>query len=175
MAIAETKGIPTPAFDALPRRTRIHGTALEILYPPPGFALEDRAMGGRETWRKKVNNRSMVLGIRMGGVGILFPGDIEQAAEADLVEMCGDRLGHRVLVAPHHGSRTSSTPAFLRSVAPGYVLVSAGWRNRFRCPHPEVVARYRAAGARILRTDTGGAIAVETDGRRLVVRPSVAP
>ena len=54
------------------------------------------------------------------------------------------------------------------------VLISAGWQNRFRCPHPDVLARYRAMDARILRTDTDGALVLETDGRRLAVRPAAA-
>lgn len=174
MATVESKGISAPSFEALPRRVSINGATLEIVYPPSGFLRDDRRRGD-EDWRWKFNNRSMVIGVRFGGVGILFPGDIEKSAEEDLVARWGERLCHRVLVAPHHGSRTSSSEPFLRSVSPEYVLVSAGWKNRFRCPHPEVVARYRVMGAQILRTDRDGALYLETDGRELVVRPAVGP
>ena len=51
-------------------------------------------------------------------------------------------------------------------------MISAGWDNRFRCPHPDVLARYRALGAKVLRTDTEGALRLETDGRRLAVGPA---
>lgn len=172
MALAAQRGIPAPAFDDLPRRRAIHGVEMEILYPPPGFSREDAARGIREKWRGKSNNRSMVLSVRMGGVGILLPGDIEAAAERDLLERWGDRLRHRVLVAPHHGSRTSSSAPFLATIRPEVVMISAGWDNRFRCPHPDVLARYRALGAMVLRTDTDGALRLETDGRRLAVGPA---
>ncbi|WP_373500214.1 DNA internalization-related competence protein ComEC/Rec2 [Desulfococcus sp.] len=172
MKLVEARGIPAPAFDDLPRQHRINGVDMEILYPPPGFALEDDALRDREKWRGKANNRSLVIAVRSGRVGILFTGDIEKAAELDLVKMWGDRLHHRVLVAPHHGSRTSSSTPFLECVRPEVVMVSAGWDNRFRCPHPEVLARYRSVGARVLRTDIDGALVLQTDGRRLLVGPA---
>jgi len=170
-AIAEKKGIPSPPFNTLPRRRRINGATLAVVYPPAGFELEDQQRGNEE-WRGKSNNRSVVISVRLGGVGILFPGDIEAAAESDLVAGAENHLRHRVLVAPHHGSRTSSSEAFLDSVAPEYVMVSAGRDNRFRCPHPRVTARYRRRGVRMLRTDTDGALHLSTDGRTLAVRPA---
>jgi len=66
-----------------------------------------------------------------------------------------------VLVAPHQGSRTSSSPAFVAAVAPRLVIFPVGYRNAFRHPHPEVVARYAALGSVGLRTDQDGAIGVE--------------
>jgi competence protein ComEC len=76
---------------------------------------------------------------------------------------------------PHHGSRTSSTRTFLEAVRPGLALVSAGQRNHFGHPHPEVVARYTAAGARMLRTDRDGTITVSTDGRQVWVSTFRSP
>ena len=174
METVERRKIPVPSFDRLPRRTDINGVDLEIVYPPAGFQREDQALRNSEEWRRKFNNRSMVIAVRIGEVGILFPGDIEKAAEKDLVARLGERLRHRVLVAPHHGSRTSSSRPFLKWVSPEVVLISAGWQNRFRCPHPDVLARYRKMDAQILRTDADGALFLETDGRRLVVRPAAA-
>ena len=82
-----------------------------------------------------------------------------------------------VLLAPHHGSRTSSTPAFLAAVNPGFVVVPVGYRNRFGHPRADVVERYAAAGAQVLRTDLDGAVAVrfsgsgmETIGQRVAER-----
>jgi competence protein ComEC len=63
-----------------------------------------------------------------------------------------------VLVVPHHGSRTSSTPEFVAAVAPRWAIVPVGYRSRFGHPHPQVLERYRVAGADILRTDLDGAI-----------------
>jgi competence protein ComEC len=69
-----------------------------------------------------------------------------------------------VLLAPHHGSRTSSSEAFVAAVAPRIVVHSAGWRHHFRHPRPEVVARYAQAGARQYVTGRGGTISVWRDG-----------
>jgi len=65
-----------------------------------------------------------------------------------------------VLVVPHHGSRTSSTPAFIAAVAPHFALIAAGYRNRFGHPRAEILARYAHAGAARARTDLAGAITV---------------
>ena len=86
---------------------------------------------------------------------------IEAQAEASLVADYGPTLHAQVLLAPHHGSRTSSTPTFLTAVKPQWVLVSAGYRNRFGHPRAEIVARYRDHGAKVLRTDHDGAIDVQ--------------
>ncbi len=66
-----------------------------------------------------------------------------------------------VITAPHHGSRTSSSEEFLEAVRPAIALVSVGYRNRFRHPHPDVIARYEARGVRVLRTDLHGVLTVE--------------
>jgi competence protein ComEC len=74
-----------------------------------------------------------------------------------------------VLKAPHHGSRTSSTVAFLDAVGPRFVVVPVGAHNRYGLPAPEVEARYRARAACVLRTDRCGAVTVVADGRRVAV------
>jgi competence protein ComEC len=65
-----------------------------------------------------------------------------------------------VLLAPHHGSRTSSTPEFVRTVAPQVVVFAQGYRNRFGHPQRDIVARYRDIGSRIYRSDRDGAVTV---------------
>ena len=78
-----------------------------------------------------------------------------------------------MLKVPHHGGRTSSTPPFLGRVRPTVAIVSAGYRNRFRHPHAEALQRYGEIGARVFRTDLHGAVTVEIEGDRVVVRPFV--
>ena len=73
----------------------------------------------------------------------------------------------RVVKAPHHGSRTSSSRSFVEASRPVLAVVSAGRDHAFGHPHPEVVARYEAAGAVVLATGEEGAVAVCTDGRDL--------
>jgi competence protein ComEC len=86
-------------------------------------------------------------------------------------------LSADVLIAPHHGSRTSSTPEFVRAVAPQLVVFAVGYRNRFGHPHPAVVRRYREQGSELVRTDLAGAVLVrmsssgiETSGWRQLER-----
>jgi len=66
-----------------------------------------------------------------------------------------------VLVAPHHGSKTSSTEAFLNAVKPKIALIPVGYRNRFRHPHPDVMARYAERGIKVYRTDQAGALTIK--------------
>jgi len=113
------------------------------------------------------NDLSMVLRIAQGPQNmlpqsVLFTGDIEAAGErALLARMPAAMLAATVLKAPHHGSRTSSSSAFVAAVRPQVAVLSLGYRNRFGFPAPEVVERYIAAGARVLRTDRSGAVSVD--------------
>ena len=102
----------------------------------------------------------MVLTLRIGAQAALLTGDVEREGERTLLRRPA-ALRAQVLKVPHHGSRTSSSSAFLGAVRPEVALVSAGYRNRFNHPHPEVVERYRALGVRLFRTDLHGAIGVE--------------
>jgi competence protein ComEC len=91
------------------------------------------------------------------GRSVLLSGDIEAAQEAALVARLGGRLGSDLLLVPHHGSRTSSTDAFLDAVRPRIAMVQAGYRSRFGHPAPEVLARYHARGIMLVRSDRCGA------------------
>ena len=104
------------------------------------------------------NDGSCVLLVAAGAVRVLLAGDIERASE--MVLLGGGRLPERVdlLVAPHHGSRTSSSPAFVARVRPRHVVYAAGYRHHFGHPHPEVVARYARIGAQPWNTASHGAV-----------------
>jgi competence protein ComEC len=119
-----------------------------------------------------VNDASLVLRLGFAGRGVLFAGDLEADGEGELAGRrdVGETVAADVLKVPHHGSRTSSTPELLEAVAPALAVISLGWRNQFHFPAPEVVARYAARGARVLRTDRDGAISVviSPDGRLTV-------
>jgi competence protein ComEC len=120
------------------------GVVFEILYP-------------EEPRRLTANDGSCVLWIGNGSRSVVLPGDIEARAEAALVAL-GTPGAIDLLVAPHHGSRTSSTSLFLGALSPHTVVVSNGHRNRYGHPHDEVMARYRAIGARVYTTAESGAI-----------------
>lgn len=117
----------------------------EILNPPEGV------IGSH-------NNDSCVLLITSRHGRILLPADIEKKTERWLVETLGRGLQADVLVAPHHGSRSSSSQRFLETVRPRLVLIPVGYRNAYRHPHPVVVERYRALGIRQLDSPANGAI-----------------
>ena len=107
--------------------------------------------------RMKSNALSCVLRVQGSHGSLLLTGDIEAAQEAALVQRAGATLRSDVLLVPHHGSRTSSTSAFVDAVAPRTAVVQAGYRSRYGHPAPEVLARYRARGIAVVRSDQCGA------------------
>ena len=104
----------------------------------------------------KSNAMSCVLRISNGAHTALLVGDIEQPQEARLVQ-AGVNLKSDVLLLPHHGSKTSSSPAFLDAVSPRIAMVQAGYRNRFGHPAPEVVARLQERAIRVVDSPHCGA------------------
>ncbi|MCC7080783.1 MAG: DNA internalization-related competence protein ComEC/Rec2 [Burkholderiales bacterium] len=126
------------------------GVRFEILHPP----------AGHESLRRKANDRSCVLRVQAGATRVLIAGDIEARSERELLARDKRQRAH-ILIAPHHGSTTSSTPEFVAAVHPDVAVFSAGYRNRFRHPRVEVVERYQAVGSRILRSDRLGALEFE--------------
>ena len=114
------------------------------------------------------NNRSCVLKIQ-GHHSALLAGDIEAERESWLVKSQSDKLKSDVLVAPHHGSLSSSTVTFVQSVRPAATIFTVGKDNRWRFPKPAVVARYHAVGSQIYRTDVHGAISIDSVARQLQV------
>ncbi len=134
------------------------GVAFRVLAPAAGSRLQG-------------NDRSCVMLVEnRAGRRLLLSGDIERRGEADLVARYPAGLAVDVLVAPHHGSTTSSAPAFVSAVRPPLVLFATGYRNRYRFPSRKVLARYRAAGSDCLQTADSGRIRVLFRGRRLDLR-----
>ena len=113
------------------------------------------------------NERSCVLRVSTGARAVLIPGDIEHGAEARLVRRLGPALHAEVLVAPHHGSKTSSTLRFITATQPRYAVISVGQTSMFGHPNPDVVKRWEEAGAQVLRTGNSGTITFTTNGTDL--------
>ena len=133
------------------------GASLSVLGPAPPKGPLPRVR----------NEDSLVIDVGFGEVHLLLTGDVTAEVERGL------RLSPAlVLKVPHHGSRTSSSPFLIEQVRPRVAIVSAGARNPFGHPHPEVVERYRRAGALLLGTGRDGSVDVATDGRRVWVRMS---
>jgi competence protein ComEC len=120
----------------------------------------------------KTNALSCVLKITTAYGSALLPADIEKKTEYELLENHSATLGSTVLLAPHHGSRTSSSEEFVRQVDPQVVIFSVGYRNRFGHPQDEVVERYQALGGMLLRSDTDGAVQLRFADNGITVEAS---
>jgi competence protein ComEC len=139
--------------------------SFEVLHPRPGDYRPSAPP----------NTLSCVLRVQAAsGTSLLLTGDIEAAQEAALVAQWGTALRSQVLLVPHHGSRSSSTDAFVAAVAPGTALVQAGYLNRFGHPAPEVVRRYRELGIELLRSDACGAWSLDARGATRCERQAAA-
>jgi competence protein ComEC len=154
---AAARGVPVHYVsrqhpDPDPDNDASDAAGVEILWPPAGAAACN------------FNDQSLVLRFEHGRRRVLFAGDVEAPAEAALAREADLRAD--VLKVPHHGSRTSSTPAFVEAVAPATAVISLGLDNQFRFPAPEVEARYGERLARIVRTDRTGAahLTIERNG-----------
>lgn len=151
LLLGEALANPVPLPTALCRADmhwRWDGVDFAVLYPVQDGGVDKQLAG---------NNRSCVLQIDASGACILLPGDIERAAEYKLLDNSALQSA-ALLLAPHHGSRSSSTPSFVERVRPEYVVFSSGYLNRFRHPHADVAARYRQSGATLFDTAFAGAV-----------------
>jgi competence protein ComEC len=133
-----------------------------VLWPPPAG---DRNAPSR-------NNDSIVLRLRFGERSILMTGDIEQAAEAEIVNSGVDLSADLIKVA-HHGSKTSSTASFVAAVHPRVAVISVGLTSVFGHPSKAVVERWQSSGAEALTTGNSGTITVTTDGHDLKIQTYV--
>lgn len=113
-----------------------------------------------------LNDRSLVLLVTHGRHRFLFPGDVESAGEQWL-------LGQpsfspvTLIMAPHHGSRSSSSRSFVEATSPQHVIFSVGLNNPYRFPHPLIAERWRESGAQLWRTDQQGTLVFQSDGLTL--------
>jgi len=148
LLVGDALGAPGEAPCRAGQRWRWDGVEFEMLHPQA-----QRTVG---------NNNSCVLRIGNGAGSVLLSGDIERAAEHRLLARGGLRPT-TVLLAPHHGSRTSSGADFIERLRPHYVVFSTGHRNRFHHPNAGVVARYQTAGARLFDTADSGALVFALD------------
>ena len=123
-----------------------------LIVHPPRASYDDPTV--------RDNDSGCVLKVEAPGGAVLLPADVERRTEDELLGQYRDHLRADLLLAPHHGSRTSSSPPFVQAVSPQLVVFPVGYRNRLGHPHRDVLERYRNAGARIYRTDRDGAVTV---------------
>lgn len=132
------------------------GVKFEVLHP----ALKSDFVG---------NNASCVLKVSSDYGSVLLTGDIEQQAEKSLLKSMPDEIKVDVLLAPHHGSKTSSSNEFIATITPKYAVVSAGYRNRFGFPKQDIMTRYEAHGVETLVTYMAGEISMKFSAAGLII------
>lgn len=148
-------------------------------FPSSGLCARPQAFGGTEidvlspcipsTPPFELNDGSLVLRVRFKQRAALLTGDIEQRAEAQLLATRAQDLRADLLKVAHHGSATSSAPAFVQAVEPTVAFISSGVRNRFGHPRPDTLETLDAQRVATLRTDRQGALSWVTDGQTYAV------
>ena len=152
-----SKGIPLRLVGA-GDELRIGDVSMSLLWPTPSMSPE----------LPYGNNNSVVLQLRYGSRSALFTADIEAPAEKSLLKIRSAMAGDVVKV-PHHGSKTSSTPAFVAATKVSFAVISVGQNSMFGHPNKDVVERWKGSGAEVLTTGRSGTITVVTNGRDLEV------
>ena len=127
--------------------------------------------GERPEKGEQRNDSGLVIQARLGRFALLFPGDIGRSSERGLTDMDED-LAATILLAPHHGSKTSNSQTFLAAVAPEYLIVSAGTRQPAHFPHPGLERQCGELGITMMTTGRDGTIVMATEGSRFTVSAS---
>ena len=142
------------------------GVKFEVLSPTASLVKKGQAKG----YKHAPNNESVVGRLVFGQFTMLFTGDAEKETEASILQTHKDDVKSIVLKAPHHGSHTSSSDAYLKAVQPKVCLISCGQGNDYGHPHKETLDKYKRLGAKILETDKNGTITITTDGKTYDVK-----
>lgn len=165
--VASSLAYDSPIVQAAPHHVRcVAGQKWQ--WDDVQFEMLQPSSSTYESTKYKPNAHSCTVKISVGAQSILLAGDIEAMQEDELVNSIPDKLKATVLLAPHHGSGTSSTLPFLQAVQPQLAIFQVGYRNRFHHPKPEVYERYAALGINRLRSDTSGAITIAL-GERMAI------
>jgi competence protein ComEC len=167
------RDIRSAAYEQLISLAKAHGVPIKHL--KQGDTFSEDGVSGSVLWpeddgeeRAAKNDDSLVMRLTDGAESFLLAGDVERPSErAILAEQ--QSVGVNFLKVAHHGSKTSTTDAFLSAAHPAFAAISVGRDNSFGHPSPEVTDRLEAAGVRVYRTDRDGAITASTDGRTLSV------
>lgn len=117
---------------------------------------------------KEINDWSVVIRVQYGDKAFLLTGDAEIQAEEEMLA-AGLELQANILKVGHHGSRSSTTSAFLAAVAPEYAVISVGRDNDYGHPHAETLARLAQMGVQVYRTDVEGTLVFTTDGQKISI------
>ncbi|MCI6284553.1 ComEC/Rec2 family competence protein [Selenomonas sp.] len=142
------------------------GARFEVLSLGADLVKQGQAKG----YKHDPNNESVVGRLVFGSFTMLFTGDAEKETEAAILQSHRDGVKSLVLKAPHHGSHTSSSKAYLDAVQPEVCLISCGAGNDYGHPHKETLAAYKKIKANVFETDKNGTITITTDGKTYDVK-----
>ncbi|MFH1351820.1 MAG: DNA internalization-related competence protein ComEC/Rec2 [Pseudomonadota bacterium] len=165
MRILESKKIKRLIPDDLRDGRDISGVDIKLLHPP---SIGERIRSPDEY--TGLNNNSLVLKLSYEGSSFLFPGDLEKTGEEVMISNAGPVLKSDILLAPHHGSKTSCSNSFLQMVRPRICIISSGSGSLDRFPHTETVKRLHNTGCRIIRIDESGAFQVSVEKNHLEMK-----
>jgi competence protein ComEC len=167
------RDIRSAAYEQLIALAKAHGVTVKHL--KQGDTFSEDGVSGSVLWpeedgeeRAPKNDDSLVMRLTDGEESFLLAGDVERPSERGILND-QQAVGVNFLKVAHHGSKTSTTDAFLSAAHPAFAAISVGRDNSFGHPSPEVTERLEAAGVRVYRTDRDGAITASTDGRGLTV------
>lgn len=166
LSMAEDRGIATKIPQPGTTLYQAEGATLTVLAGGQWPGITDPHPANQDG-KPNSNNQSLVLLLRHGQNSFLFPSDIETETEQALLPQL---FRTDVLVAPHHGSITSSSEAFVAATSPHYVAISAGQNQTGHFPAPETIASYRKSGSTILTTSEHGSIFFHSNGRGIRVQ-----
>jgi len=130
--------------------------------------LSAKILAPNKSTYEDLNNYSAVIKIKYKEVAFLLTGDAEELSEKEILAGKAD-VRANVLKVGHHGSHSSTSPAFLKAVNPLYAVISAGAGNDYHHPHGETLKRLKQAGVKVLRTDEKGTIVFTTDGKEIAL------
>lgn len=166
MKKAKARGIPHHALKAGDVLDFGGGAQFKVLSPEESLVQKGQQKG----YKHDPNNESVVGRLTFGQFAMLFTGDAEKEVEASIAARYGSGLKSQVLKAPHHGSKTSSSAAYLRLVQPETCVISCGAGNDYGHPHKETLKKYAAIHAKTYETDKNGTITITSDGKSYEVK-----
>lgn len=146
-------------YEGTSRKITLGNIKLTILPPAEPFISQS-----------ELNNNSTVIRLDYQNFSCLYTGDIEKERERELCSRVDSLLDVDILKVPHHGSSSSSTPAFIKTINPDIAIISCGIENSYNHPHDEVLALYHNLDINIYRTDQHGTILVQTDGSNYTIQ-----
>ena len=154
LSLVNKKNIPFSVVKAGSEVVISGDVKLKILGPEKPFITESPA-----------NNNSIVAKLIYNQFSMLLTGDAEKEEEARIINTYKNDLKSKVLKAGHHGSNTSSSPAFLKAVGPEAAIISVGVGNDYHHPHPSTLKKYVEANLKVYRTDIDGTVTITSDGQ----------